>query len=183
MPTPKFVDLIHYVIWRANDPSRLGATKLNKVAWLVDSLTYLYEGQSLTGATYTKRQHGPVPKHILGAIERLVCEGRIAVTELRGAFQPREFAPLKTPDKSVFSERDTSLIDAVIDWVCDQHTATSISKYTHDAIWEAAEIGEEIPLYAILGASEGQVNEADQAWANGIIGELTISGAGAAIAG
>lgn len=37
---------------------------------------------------------------------------------------------------------------------------------SHDAIWEAAYIGEEIPVYATLAANEGEITPEVLAWAN-----------------
>jgi hypothetical protein len=69
----------------------------------------------------------------------------------------------------VFSETEREIIDNVIAWVCDAHTATSISDLSHDAIWEAADEGEEIPLYAVLAATPGAITQADMDWADKIV--------------
>lgn len=37
----KFKALVHYICWKVEDPRQLGATKLNKILWFSDVLTYL----------------------------------------------------------------------------------------------------------------------------------------------
>ena len=60
---------------------------------------------------------------------------------------------------------EISLADYIIETVCDDHTATSISELSHDSVWRLAEIGEEIPLYAVLAGKAGEVTEETMAWA------------------
>ena len=58
----KFKTLVQFIVSRcADDPSRLGYTKLNKILWYSETNHYLKTGAPLTGANYVKRQHGPVP--------------------------------------------------------------------------------------------------------------------------
>ncbi len=77
MDATKFDNLVHYVCARCQDPSLLGAVKLNKVLWYSDAAAYLALGSSITGATYIKRQFGPVPRDILQARQRLMNKGAI----------------------------------------------------------------------------------------------------------
>ena len=68
----KFKSAVHYICDKASsDPSVLGAIKLNKVLWYSDVINYLITGKPITGETYIKRQHGPVPKDIIRAIDEL----------------------------------------------------------------------------------------------------------------
>ena len=68
----KFKLLVHYICWRcSDDPSRLGAVKLNKTLWVADFTAYYEFGQAITGAGYVKRQHGPVPRVILPVLREL----------------------------------------------------------------------------------------------------------------
>lgn len=162
----KLTSLTHYVCFQCHDPSVLGATKLNKVLWYADLLSFVKFGRTITGETYIKRQHGPVPKHILGVVGDLTEKHAIVVREVPYyGKQKREYFALTEPDISMFSSQEISIVDSVIDVVCHKHTATSISLASHDAIWKLAEIGEEIPMYAILASELGEVTEDDVKWA------------------
>jgi hypothetical protein len=166
MDQAKFDALVHYVCAKCDDPSALGATKLNKVLWYADVLAYLGTGKSITGATYVKRQFGPVPKDIMAARARLTAAGAIVErSALVGAYEQKQMVALARPDVSLFTAEEISVVDDVIDHVCRRHTARSISNLTHDHIWEAAAIGEVIPLSAMHASFIGEVDEDDVAWA------------------
>jgi hypothetical protein len=165
MDQEKFDALVHYICARCEDPTSLGATKLNKIMWYSDASAYLYLGRSITGATYIKRQFGPVPRDIKEARMRLIAAGAIVEREAPyyGYAQTR-FIALRRPDLSSFSADEISLVDQMIEAICKNHTASSISAHSHDLIWKSAEIGEEIPLLAMLGSYPGEITEDHIAW-------------------
>ena len=163
-------DLAHYICWKAEDASTLGATKLNKALWFSDTFAYRLTGQPITDSVYVKRQYGPVPRQILPALKQLEAEGALLIrTSQHFNRQKRDFIALRPADPALFSDTEREIIDSVIAWVCDQHTATSISDLSHDDVWEAAEEGEEIPLHAVLAAAPGAITQADMDWADKII--------------
>lgn len=167
-------ELTHYICWRADDPAKLGATKLNKALWFSDTIAYRVAGRSITNTTYVKRQFGPVPKRILVVLQELEVEGKIAIRHnQRFHYIQREFVALEPAAPSTFSAQETEIIDEVVAWVCNRHTATSISEFSHDVIWDSAAEGEEIPLYAVLGAAAGEITEVDREWASKVIASRT----------
>jgi hypothetical protein len=169
----KFKTLVHYVCWKVDNPVRLGAVKLNKVLWFSDLATYLYFNNAITGARYVKRQFGPVPAAILPVVEELKNEGSIAVRDVDYHNKPkREFFALKRPDIRCFSSDEISVVDLIIEAVCDRHTAASISELTHNESWEIAEVGEELPLYTVFSAQRGEIDENDVQWADAVIGRV-----------
>ena len=78
----KFKSLVHYVCWKAGDPSKLGAIKLNKILWLADFLAYYERDRAITDARYIRRQFGPVPSAIQPVIRELQEEGILRVAEV-----------------------------------------------------------------------------------------------------
>ncbi|MBO9471716.1 SocA family protein [Endozoicomonas sp. G2_2] len=163
----KFKSLIHYVCASCEDVSQLGATKLNKILWYSDVISYLKHGSPITGETYLKRQFGPVPSRVMSALNSLSDDKLITVRRAEHFGYPKkEFISLKTPDVSeVFSSDEIELIDEVVHKICNNYTATSISDKTHDEIWEMAKIGESIPYEAVLVSQLGEVDEHDMSWA------------------
>lgn len=156
----------HYVIARA-DPNKLGAVKLNKVMWFADLEAYRRFGKTITGqCSYEKRQHGPVPNNIVRAIRHLEQNELIATRTVPtfGGMERREHVWLKNPDVSVFSPHEVDILNEAINWVCDQHTAKSISELSHDTLWEQAEIGEQIPVGAATVVPD-DLDGDDIAWA------------------
>lgn len=166
----KFKKLVHYICYRA-EPSTLGAVKLNKILWYSDVFSYLKTGTPMTGESYVKRQYGPVPATILSTIQELVEDGNLVVREcMHFGHLKREFVYLTEPDMVMFSGPEVDTVNRMIDVICNNHTAKSISDLTHDRIYELAEIGEEIPYYATLASGLGEINEVDVAWGMGCLG-------------
>jgi hypothetical protein len=165
MDQAKFDALVHYICARCEDPSLLGATKLNKIMWYSDASAFLYLGKSITGATYIKRQFGPVPRDIRSSRQRLISSGAIIEREAPyHNYAQIQFIAMRRPDLSAFSADEISLVDQIIEAICRERTASSISARSHDLIWQSAEIGEEIPLYAVLAAFPGEITEDHIAW-------------------
>lgn len=164
----KLKALVHYICYKAHDPSILGAIKLNKILWHSDILSYRLWNKPITGETYIKRQYGPVSKNILRVVEKLVNEGAIITREVDYyGYSKKEYIALAKPNISLFTADEISLVDEIFDYVCKDNTATSISEKTHDDIWKLAIIGEEIPYYTILASKLGEINESDIEWAKG----------------
>ena len=162
----KLKTLIHYTIWECKNPAILGAIKLNKVPWVTDVLAYLNWGTPVTGEHYRKGQFGPIAMSMVGIVDELKQEGKIAVRE----GDPKiDYFALRRPDISIFTADEISLIRDSIDYVCRKNTSMSISDKTHDVIWELAELGEEIPYEAMLASRLGEVTKADVAWAHDAI--------------
>ncbi len=166
----KFKALVHLIIASVDDPHKLGATKLNKICWFVDTLAFRLQGQPVTNERYVKRARGPVPKKILSVVRELELEKKIKVRHSdHPIYQTRLFINLEDTDNAVFSPMERSIIDVVVGYVCDKHTASSISDLTHDRVWEAANEGEALPLYASLAGEAGEITEEVTAWADSVL--------------
>jgi hypothetical protein len=162
----KFRQLVQYICWKSDDPTQLGSTKLNKVLWHSDTVAYRLFGEPMAGATYIKRQFGPVPQQILPALEWLRTSGKLAIRSVEHFGYPKkEFFALQPPDLADFTGPEISLVDQAIEYVCAEHTAKSISLETHDDIWKMAAIGEEIPYFTIFASRLGEITENDIEWA------------------
>ena len=123
-------------------------------------------GNSITGETYVKRQFGPVPRHVMKAIDELARDGNV----VRGRADhfghvKNEYIAIRESDKSLFSGKEIALIDEAFQHVCKNHTAMSISQETHGVIWNIAEMGEVLPYETVFAANVGELNEDDLTWA------------------
>jgi hypothetical protein len=165
MTTNRLAALAHYVIWKC-DPAELGATKLNKILWFADLEHYRRTGRSITGATaYTKLQHGPVPKGIMRALAALTTEHKIAQsTENHYGFPKTMFLALMRPDFSPFTADEIATVDMIAELICRDHTAVSISRLSHDALWEETEVGSDMTIGAGAVVA-GEATAEDLAWA------------------
>lgn len=169
----KFKNMVHYVCHKCSGSDFLGSIKLNKILWLSESFNYINTGKSISGEKYIKQKLGPVPRHILGVIGELIKEGSLEVNKVSfHGLQKTEYISHVYPDIHQFTPEEISRIDDFIDYVCDTHTAKSISNFSHNNIWEAAMLGEEIPHYAMFALRCEELTEADIEWAKKAIAKI-----------
>jgi hypothetical protein len=173
MAHEKLKEALHYVIARCDDPTRLGAIRINKIMLFADRYAYRVNGASITADSYVKRRLGPVPKNVLAAIGELAGDEKIAVREapVPGGLVMRHFFKLKEPEVDALSEQDRRILDAFAGVICDSFSANEISDATHDQVWEAAELGEEIPLYTTF-SKRGEITAEVRQWATEAVLEM-----------
>ena len=161
----KLREAVLYVVSRSR-PDELGAVKLNKVLYYADMLSYAFTGNALTGAPYKKRPFGPTSDKVLFALRDLENEGEIAIrsSDYFG-YRKTEYEVTKSFVRDRLSEGETCLLDDVIDFVCRQNTAKTISEFSHDASWDAVTYGEEIPYLAAYNLLPNQSDLEDLRWA------------------
>ena len=170
----KLRTLIHYISWRARDPRTLGSVKLQKILWYSDLTCYLRLGTPITGATYVKQAFGPVAREAARAVTELEENGNLVerpafTGDYRKRDRKREYIAMSRPNLALFTSEEISVVEEVMDEICFQHTAASISEASHDEIWGLAEIGEEIPYETVFVASRAEITEADIEWAKSVI--------------
>lgn len=177
MAHEKLKEALHYVIARCDDPARLGAIRLNKIMWFADCYAYRLNGTSITADSYVKRRLGPTPKNVLPAIAELAAEGKVAVREeaLPSNYVMRQFFPVKDVEVETLSEQDREILDAYRRVICDNFSANEISNITHDQVWEAADLGEEIPLFATFASRAGEITEDVRKWASEAVVALELA--------
>ncbi len=172
MATKKFKELVHFIVHSCKDnPKILGAIRLNKTLWFADVYAYKTTGDSITGTKYIRRERGPVPAHILRTLKQLEQEGKIEISEPKYQFEPWEYKSLDAPKTNHLSDDEKNMTKSVLDSICGLK-ASDISEVSHDIIWEAAEDGEEIPLYATLASQKGEITNEVRNWAAKIISNM-----------
>jgi hypothetical protein len=162
----KFKSLVHYICWRrSNDPSTLGAVKLNKILWYSDLSAFYQLGQPITGARYIKRQFGAVPKPILPVLDELESDGVLTVKDVQHfGKKKKEYIVHQEAASDFLSADELQIVEEMIKVVSEEHTAGSISNASHDHIWKAAKDGEEIPLFTVF-AQPGKITDEEREWA------------------
>ena len=158
----KLRSLVHYIIWNVSDPAKLGSTKLHKILWFSDARTYVLEGKPITGETYIREKHGPIAKHFLIVRDQLRDSGAISYNQQLLYNYPQDIYKALQPPKHIdLTNRQRQTVDYFIKKITEDHTASSISEESHDYGWEIAEMGEELPYFAILAERVNQ-SEGDQ---------------------
>lgn len=172
----KLLALVHYVIWRAGHREGFGATKLNKVLWFSDARHYERHGKSITGTSYVRQKHGPVPLRILAVTEDLEKAGLIRIgADRHFSKEMTRFVTDIRPDTSMFTDEELSIVDWWTRHIDEDHTAGSISELSHDYTWEIAGMGEDIPLYAVLASRIRAPRGKELEWAKAEAERLGLS--------
>jgi hypothetical protein len=161
----KFKKLVHYICFISPTPLSLGKTKLNKILWFAEREVYLKYGEPLTGMKFIKMPYGPVPQQMDEALNELQIEKHLLIKDTKWNGRPKvEFIVLDEPSPEVFKPKHLMSVNNAVLAICKNHTAETISKVSHDSIWEMAVLGEEIPLYAAFG-KPGELQIEDVQWA------------------
>jgi hypothetical protein len=147
-------------------PSSLGAVKLHKVLYYSDMMTYLASGKAITGAEYRKRPYGPTCDAILPLLGELSREGILKIEHVSYyGYRKKEFQLLVESDSNQLSSEEKATLDEMMDFVCNQNSARTISEFSHDMVWEMVEFGEVIPYHNAILLVPNVVSDEAIAWA------------------
>src|SRR5260370_21134206 len=74
-PDIRLRELILYVASKCSSDPEFNATRLNKILFYSDFVSYARTGKPITGAAYQALPHGPAPKRLKPISHRLIAEG------------------------------------------------------------------------------------------------------------
>ena len=161
----KFKDAIHYIVAKTR-PDELGRVKLHKVLYFADMIWFIAEGHGLTGAEYRKQPMGPVATGLGRALGELEDEGRIQIgTRQYFGYDKAEYEVLQSLPDGRLTNLEQQLLDDVVEFVCRNNTARSISDFSHTRVWEATENGEVMPYFTALNMLPVEIEDAAINWA------------------
>jgi hypothetical protein len=162
----KLKDVILYACSRC-EPSRLGAIKLHKVLYFSDMLHYADVGAPLTGATYRKRPMGPTCDQLLGTLNELVRDGALQIRDVEYfGYMKKEYIAAGRSHGESLSESARAVLDDVIEFVCINNTAKTISEFSHNKAWEIADFGDVITYNSVFNLFPTQVSPETMEWAS-----------------
>lgn len=118
----KLKELILYIAKKCENDVFFGATKLNKILFFSDFMSYAKTGEAITGAEYMAIEYGPAPKRMLPVREEMILDESIKL-ERRGS---QERVIVIKPCEHEFSPDERELIDSVIDWLRYKDSASVI---------------------------------------------------------
>jgi hypothetical protein len=163
----KLGELIVYVAQKCAGDASFGATKLNKILYYADFLSYFKTGKAITGVTYMKLPNGPAPKRLVPVRNRLEEDKAIERVEMiyHGYRQNRVIAKRK-PILTYFTADDIAQVDEVIECLSGVNAKT-VSRISHNIAWEIAGAQGEIPYESVF-LSDDLPSDGDVAWALGL---------------
>jgi hypothetical protein len=158
----KFRELVLYVSQKCAFDPMFGATKLNKILFYSDFLTFARSGSAITGAEYQRLRNGPAPRMLLPIRAKMIEEHILGMQEVRlksGKVQKRTVS-LRQPNLRIFTGEEIAMVDYIIEALsdCDAQTVSEIS---HTMVgWQVAAEGETIP-YEMVFLSNEPLSEAE----------------------
>lgn len=166
----KLKDVVNFIV-KSSDPKDLGQTKLHKVLYFSEMLSYLNRGSPICGAKYKKRPHGPTCDALLSVVPEMQREGRLRVyTEDYFGYQKKVFQDSNRLNNCSLDDEERAILTEVTEWVCRNNSAKSISEFSHNIVWEMVEFGEDIPYHLAIHLVPTDVSEealavGEQLWA------------------
>ena len=156
-------ELILYIATECQDDVSFGATKLNKILWWSDFLSFAEYGEPITGIEYQRLRNGPAPRRLLPVRDQMVARGDIVMAEVmgRGGYIEQRLVPLRAATLDVFDSTDIATVDYVIK-ALRRRTARGVSNLSHGKAWEVASDGDRIPYEAVF-LSDAPINRSDVA--------------------
>jgi hypothetical protein len=148
----KFKELMLYAAEKSRNDERFGATKLNKILFFSDFLSYGLTGGPISGATYQKLENGPAPRELKPIAREIVSEkSGMFIKRPWFNYTQTVLIPLRAADLNQFKAEEIDLVDDVIRNL-SPYDATETSQLSHDrsAAWQLADIGDTIPYEAVL---------------------------------
>lgn len=143
--------IINYIIWAFQaEPKKLSKVKLAKILWFADK-EYMYKYcKHLSTLEYIKLPQGPVPKNYDKILKELENKGIIHSFSLLSYGKKQIcFHSLKEPCLDEFKPQEISILDKVIHTFYNQKSST-LSKKTHDELWDKLEMGELMPIESVF---------------------------------
>jgi hypothetical protein len=151
MGREKFKELILYIAQESEGDSTFGATKLNKILFFCDFLSYRAYGEPITGQRYFKLPFGPAPRALVPVVQELIEEEACIKVQRSRFGRPQETLFAKREARlEVFTSRDIALADYVLRQLRG-NDAKEVSDLSHEFIgWHLAGDQEDIPYEAIF---------------------------------
>jgi uncharacterized phage-associated protein len=109
----KYKNALLYFINNANN-KYLGSTKLNKLMYYLDFVSFRDRGHSVSGDIYLHLDYGPVPQEVDKVLATLKKEGKVSAVDVPFKDGHKdEFKPDAEPDTKAFDKYELSLLEAI----------------------------------------------------------------------
>ena len=129
----KYENAILYFVKYCNN-NYLGLTKLNKLIYYLDFLSYRDRKKSVTNDKYIHKDYGPVPDKIDDIIATLKQKGKLAINLMPWKTGHKyDFSIKKDPNLGVFDEYEKKLLEQI----CKEFELWSTDKIVNQSHLEA----------------------------------------------
>jgi len=125
-------------------PYQLGKTKLAKLLYYLDFISYRDRKEKVTGALYYKQEYGPLAQDLTEMIADLVVEEKLEVSRevVEGTGKQKDkFHALTKPNERVFDMYEQELLRKLANTYAEVPTDTIVAKSHLEAPWVEAKNG------------------------------------------
>jgi uncharacterized phage-associated protein len=163
----KFRELIVYLAARLEPQAALGRVKLAKLLMYCDFASFAQRGETITGATYEKWEHGHLPRELLLVQRDLESELAISVEPVDYYGKTlKHITAHRDPDLASFDEEEIAIMETAIR-LYGHESATQLRRMAHlEPGWRLAADHEPIPPFTVflpkVGPSEGDVRRGEE---------------------
>lgn len=147
----KFKEVLLYILEKVGAKPNIGETAIYKLLYFIDFDFYEKFEEQLIGATYIKNRYGPTPVEFKKIVQHMK-ENREIEQMKSNYFQydQKKYLPLRQPDLSVLSAKETAHIDDVLARLSGK-SAKELSDYSHDDVpWKIHKQGEKISYESVF---------------------------------
>lgn len=139
-------EAILYVAWSCRNAPRFGQTKLHKILWRADFMSFATRGIPVTGRRYQRLPQGPCLHEMLPLQSHLGKSGKIRFVQvdLGNGFTEERIVTERHPDLHYLADRDLNFIDESVFHYWDK-TAREASDESHGVIWKTHVDGHPLP--------------------------------------
>jgi len=143
--------MLHYIIKRCGEKENVGQKVLCKLCYFSDFDHYERTFKSITGKSYCKAPHGPIPFSYEESFDSLEKEGMITAEKKQfDGYKQYRYRSLTDPDMSDFLPEEIMSIESAIERYGDM-TGGEIEEISHmDVPWMIARDGEPIDYGAAM---------------------------------
>jgi hypothetical protein len=161
-------ELILYIGDKCKEDPAFGATKLNKILYFADFISFSRYGDPVTGVEYMRLGQGPAPKHLLPISRQMQADKELFI-EKRDYFGRDQLRaiPMREANLNLFKPRDIAMVDEQIAALWGEN-ADRVSERSHGIAWKMFEDKESIPYEASYLSNSLRTNE-DVDWAQELI--------------
>ena len=152
-------ELILYIALRCTTDKGFSLSKLAKLMYYADFLSFRSYETPITGYPYVHWDFGPVPEDYYAILDEMTSSGELVI-------QPRQYydkeqkrpVALREADAFIFSGRDIKIVEDLIQEYWDK-SAKETGEKSHGIAWKMTEHNQRIPYQASFVSDDDLTDE------------------------
>lgn len=143
----KYKNILLYFIKRM-DKYEVGSTKLAKLLYYLDFISYRDRKKEVTNASYYKQTFGPFVEDFYEIINELKEDGYIEIERLKleDGREVDNYVSLKEPNKEVFEKEEIELMRKLVEKYKKWNADLLVAKTHSELPWRKVEYGDKLDL-------------------------------------